>query len=45
MSTLPVTPALRGIARGRARRVAGSDKVAIVCVVVIAIALAMAVLE
>jgi peptide/nickel transport system permease protein len=43
MSTLPVTPGLRGVARRRARRVAGSGKVAVVCLVVIGVAVLMAV--
>ena len=43
MSGLPVTPGLSGIARRRARRVAGSDKVSIACLIVIGIALAAAI--
>jgi peptide/nickel transport system permease protein len=43
MSGVPVTPGLAGVARRRARRMAGSDRVAIACLVVIAIALVMAV--
>jgi len=43
MSTLPVTPGLSRVARRRARSIAGSDKVAVVCLVVIAIALLVAI--
>jgi peptide/nickel transport system permease protein len=43
MSGLPVTPGLSGVARRRARRVAGSDKVSIACLIVIGIALAAAI--
>jgi len=44
MSTTPVVPGLPGVARRRARHIAKSDKVAVVCLVVIAIALLAAIL-
>jgi peptide/nickel transport system permease protein len=43
MSGLPVTPGLSGVARRRARSVAGSDKVSIACLIVIGIALVAAI--
>ncbi len=43
MTGLPVTPGLSGVARRRARRVAGSDKVSIACLIVIGIALIAAI--
>ena len=43
MTGLPVTPGLSGVARRRARRVAGSDKVSIACLIVIGIALVAAI--
>ena len=44
MSTTPVVPGLPGVARRRARHIAKSDKVAVACLVVIAIALLAAIL-
>jgi peptide/nickel transport system permease protein len=44
MTGVPITPGLAGAARRRARSIAGSDRVAIACLVVIAIALLMALL-
>lgn len=43
MSTTPLVPGLPGVARRRARRIAKSDKVAVACLVVIAIALLAAI--
>jgi peptide/nickel transport system permease protein len=43
MSTLPVTPGLSRVARRRARSIAGSDKVAVVCLIVIGIAITIAI--
>ncbi len=43
MTGLPVTPGLSGVARRRARSVAGSDKVSIACLIVIGIALVAAI--
>jgi peptide/nickel transport system permease protein len=40
---VPITPGLAGAARRRARSVAGSDRVAVVCLVVIGLALVMAI--
>jgi peptide/nickel transport system permease protein len=43
MTGVPVTPGLAGTARRRARHIAGSDRVAVVCLLVIALALVMAI--
>jgi peptide/nickel transport system permease protein len=40
---VPITPGLAGAARRRARSVAGSDRVAVICLVVIGLALMMAI--
>ena len=43
MSGVPITPGLAGAARRRARHLAGSDRVAIVCLIVIGLALVVAI--
>ncbi|HVP01449.1 MAG TPA: ABC transporter permease [Solirubrobacteraceae bacterium] len=43
MSTVPTVPGLSGMVRRRTRGLAGSDKVAVVCLIVIAVALVVAV--
>jgi peptide/nickel transport system permease protein len=43
MTGVPITPGLAGAARRRARSVAGSDRVAVICLVVIIVALVMAI--
>jgi peptide/nickel transport system permease protein len=42
MSTVPTVPGLSGVARRRTRAIAGSDKVAVVCLIVIGAALLVA---
>jgi len=44
MSTVPTVPGLSGAARRRTRAVAGSDKVAVVCLIVIGVALLVAII-
>ena len=43
MTGVPITPGLAGATRRRARHIAGSDRVAVVCLVVIGLALVMAI--
>ena len=44
MSTVPTVPGLSGAARRRTRAIAGSDKVAVVCLIVIGVALLVAII-